>query len=69
MLRRSLPPDLLAAISTMDKRLAFEREVSATPIGRQSFRLRQRAQHLVATDREPEAFKLYEEAASPSRRG
>ena len=38
--------------------------MSATPLGRRSLALRQRAQHLVRADREPEAFKLYEEAAS-----
>src|SRR4051794_26955336 len=64
MFRRPLPPDLLATVTAMNKRLAYEEEVSATPLGRQSWELRQRALSLVRAGRQPEAFKLYAEAAN-----
>jgi tetratricopeptide (TPR) repeat protein len=48
----------------MNKRIAFEKEVSSTPLGRRSFSLRERAHDLVRAGREADAFKLYEEAAS-----
>jgi tetratricopeptide (TPR) repeat protein len=57
-------PELLASEVAMTNRLAFEKEVSSSPLGRRSLALRERAHELVRNDREEEAFKLYEEAAS-----
>jgi tetratricopeptide (TPR) repeat protein len=57
------PKELSASMEAWQKRLAFEKEVCATPRGRRSFELRQRALARSNADEHKEAFALYEEAA------
>lgn len=53
-----------ASRETLNKRLAYEKEVCATPLGHESWALRQRALTEVRLGREDEAFKLFEQAAT-----
>jgi tetratricopeptide (TPR) repeat protein len=59
-----MPPlDSPASKEAMRRRLAYEQEVSSTPLGRRSWEMRQQAIDLVRRHREEEAFALYAKAA------
>jgi CHAT domain-containing protein/tetratricopeptide (TPR) repeat protein len=63
MSNRSSLPDLLASVTALKKRVAYETEVDSTLVGSQSKALRDEALTFVRAGRNEEAFKLYAEAA------
>ncbi|WP_170229869.1 CHAT domain-containing protein [Polyangium fumosum] len=58
------PQEALSGWTALQKRMAFEEEVSSTPIGHQSFELRQRAHALRERGDMKSAIALYEQAAN-----
>ncbi len=58
------PQEALSGWTAIQKRMAFEEEVSSTPIGHQSFELRQRAHALRERGDMKSAIALYEQAAN-----
>ncbi|WP_437878395.1 CHAT domain-containing protein [Sorangium sp. So ce513] len=51
-------------MSTVDGRIAFEKEFSATPLARRSWALRRKALGFIRLGQDESAFTLYEQAAS-----